>query len=185
MTARAFELSQRTALRQLRARHLISLGAKLVNLFDQKRPKGVYQLLQGDALWVQTTHTLETVFYRLPPEPDDWDHSRWQRQPMAIDAAPVGFESSSTTLPFWLYAQVTEKLHLPKTHRELPLWLTAFPDLPFRFIKDRQLALMGQLVARPATLQELQTEHPEHGTRLECDLLALVWSGHLQVLPDD
>jgi hypothetical protein len=179
------ETSPRKALHQEEAKHLILLGRKLVDLYDQKRAKGVYELVSGSTVWAQTTHQLETMAYRLPQNREAWDGARWEYKPVAHTSTPTGFESCSTTVPFWLYAQAATKLNLPKDYRELPLWLSAFPDLPFRFIKDRQLALMGQLVARPATLKELQTEHPEHGQRLECDLMALVWSGHLKVLPDD
>ena len=185
MTSEEFESTQRKAQRQLKARHLVSLGSKLVELFELRRPPGVYQLVTPHNVWAQTTETLKSLAYRLPHEPKDWEGAHWERKPVTQDTLPLGMHTSSTMLPLWLYAQVADKLRLPKKYRDLPLWLPHFPDLAVRFLKDHQLALMGQLVAQPATLEELKAQHPEHGDRLECDLMALVWSGHLQVLPDD
>jgi hypothetical protein len=185
MSASDFEGNQRNAQRHLEVRHLVNIGRHLVSLFNTTRSPGTYQLTRGDSMWVQTTHTLTSLAYRLPDRMEIWAEAHWQRKPLQAQTLPVGFTSTTTTLAFWLFAQVADDLHLVGEYRKQPLWLAQLPDFPMRYVKDRQLALMSILLATPMSLEELKVQHPEQGPRLECDLQSLVWSGHLKLLPDD
>jgi hypothetical protein len=143
---------------------------------------GVYHVSTGGTLLAVVD--LQGEVGVLPTAgPTDFENAIWSHRPHSAGAIPEGFVKASLSQLMWQYAVRTSRDVLPKRYRTGKLYFRRPPRLPQRLLRDSHLLLMRELVAEPATFEELASRAQLGEKQLAHDLAALYLVGAITSNP--
>lgn len=143
---------------------------------------GVYHVSTGGTLLAVVD--LQGEVGVLPTAgPMDFETAIWAHRPHSAGAIPEGFVRASLSQLMWQYAVRTSRDVLPRRYRSGKLYFRRPPRLPQRMLRDSHLLLMRELVAEPATFEELAQRSQLGERQLARDLAALYLVGAITSNP--
>jgi hypothetical protein len=113
----------------------------------------------------------------------DFERAMWTARPAAAAEIPEHFVRTSLSQLMWQYAMRTSRDVLPKRYRSGLLYFRRPPRLPQRMLKDSHLLIVRELVAAPASMDDLQQRTGLPAEQLAHDLAALYLVGSITSNP--
>jgi hypothetical protein len=168
-------------LRPLRTQ--FALGEQLVKRVAEFR-SGVVHVTHDNKLLAVLDFDNWMTGIHIPARPVDVEMSEWIRRPSLANDIPTSFIRMPLHRVMWTYAVRTVHDVLPARYRQMTIYLRRVPRLPPRWLDDLHLALMRELMMKPATLDELCERIHVPPEELAHHVASLYFAGGLTTDPD-
>jgi hypothetical protein len=158
------------------ARAQFVLGSQIVQLGARLR-HGVFHLTARGRLLAALDFRRGEAALSPHMDPGHVKEASWARRPPGAGVLPPGFVRSSPAQLSWNYLRRTERDLLPARYRQETISYRGTPRVPVSWLRDSQLAVLGELSARSAQLDALSQRTGMQAEQLSKDLASLYYAG--------